>query len=177
MEKIMKSEYFGRVDFDWAGVSSEYTFKIPCFDKAVEIFLDSEYDDDGDEIETLPTKNELLEYEHTLKTFIENINEIVNCIKEKTFDYYKENYAGYYEKEFVVESFFKTDKEDGEIHQALNINTQEVHFEYIKNIIHIRVLKGSKIIISISYNLDREHGLEIVLEKNNVVNISGIGEN
>jgi hypothetical protein len=177
MEENMESKYFGEIDFDWAGVSSEYKFKIPHFDKEVEVFLGLEFGDDGEETETLPTEDELLEYEHTLKKFLENINEIIIDIKEKTFDYYKEIYAKYYEEEFIVESFFITDKKEGEKHEALNINTQDKHFEYMKDINLIRILGENRILITIRYKLDREHGLEILFQKNRIINISGIGEN
>jgi hypothetical protein len=173
----MESKYFGKIELDWAGASSGHTFTIPCFDKDVEVFLGSEFDDDGNEMETLPTEDELLEYEQTLKNFIENMNEIIKNIKEKTFEYYKNFYAKYYEKEFVVESFFETDVEIGKNHEPLNIDTKEKHFEYMKSINYIRVLKNKKIIIPIFYKLDGEHGLEIMLRENKVVNISGIGEN
>ena len=173
----MESKRFGKIELDWAGVSSEYTFAIPYFNKDVEVFIGSEFDDDGEEVETLPTEDELLEYEQTFKNFIESIDEIIDAIKEKAFEYYKNIYAKYYEKEFLVESFFETDVESGKTHEPLNINTKEKHFEYMKNINYIRVLKDKKIIIPIFYKLDGEHGLEIMLQENKVVNISGIEEN
>jgi hypothetical protein len=173
----MESKYFGKIGLDWAGVLAEHTFTIPCFDKTIEVFIGSEFDDDGEEVKTLPMENELLEYEKTLKNFMENINEIVNNIKEKSFEYYKNIYAKYYEKEFVVESFFETDMERGKTHEPLNIDTKEKHFEYMKNINYIRILKNNKIIIPIFYKLDGEHGLEIMLQENKVINIAGIGEN
>jgi hypothetical protein len=173
----MESKQFGKIRLEWAGVSSEYTFTIPFFDKNVEVFLGSEFDDDGEEVETLPTVNELLEYEQTFKNFIENIYETISNIKEKALEYYKNIYAKYYEKEFVVESFFETDMERGKTHGPLNIDTKEKHFEYMKNINYIRILKDKKIIIPIFYKLDGEHGLEIMLQENRVINIDGIGKN
>ena len=125
----MESNYFGTVEYDWAGFSSGHTFTISYFEKDVEIFLGSEFDDEGDEIETAPTKDELLEYEYTLKSFLENIDEIINHIKEKTFEYYKRIYAKYCEKEFIVESFFETNIKT---HKPLNIDTPDKHFEYMK---------------------------------------------
>jgi hypothetical protein len=173
----MESNYFGKIENDWAGFSSEYKFTIPYFDKNIEIFLGFEFDGDGNEIETLPTKDELLEYEYTLKSFLENIDEIINHIREETFDYYKRIYAKYYEKEFIVESFFETNIKEGEIHKPLNIETPNTHFEYMKNINYIRILNNNKIIIQIFYRLDGDHGLEILLQENKIINISGIGEN
>ena len=173
----MESGFFGEIDFDHAGVSAEYTFSIPYFDKEVEVFLGYEFNDDGEEIEELPTDNELLEYEQTFKNFIENIDDIIINIKEKAFEQYNKRYAKYYEKEFVVEGFFETDMEEGKVHKPLNIDTKEKHFEYMKNINYIRVLNDNKIIIPIFYKLDREHGLEIMLQENKVKKISGIGEN
>ena len=173
----MGTKYFGEIDFDWAGVSSEHTFSIPYFDKDVEVFLGSEYDDEGEEVETLPTETELLEYENTLNYFLENINKIIDNIKEKGFEKYKNIYAKYYEIEFVVEGFFETNVEKGKVHEPLNIDTKDKHFEYMKNINYIRILKDTKIIIPIRYKLDTEHGLEILLQENEVKNICGIGQN
>jgi hypothetical protein len=45
---------------------------------------------------------------------------------------YKNIYAKYYEKEFIVESFCNTLGKRG-----------EKHFEYIKNIYYIRILDGN----------------------------------
>ena len=116
----MQSDYFGIIEEDWAGFSSEYKFTIPHFEKEVEVFLGSEYSDDGEETEIPPTEDEIAEYEYTLKNFLENIDVIINDIKQKTFEYYNEIYAKYYEKEFVVEGFFETDVEKGTVHEPLN---------------------------------------------------------
>ncbi|MDR2027632.1 MAG: hypothetical protein LBQ01_08775 [Prevotellaceae bacterium] len=177
IENNKNIKYFGKITKGWCGFSSEFKIKIPCFDKEVEIFLGWEWDDDGEEIETPPTEDELNEYENTLKKFLENIDVVTDSIKEKAFDYYNRIYAKYYEKEFVVESFFETDVERGKTHEPLNMDTKEKHFEYMKNINYIRILRDKKIIIPIFYKLDREHGLEIMLQENTVVNIDGIGEN
>ncbi|MDR3355993.1 MAG: hypothetical protein LBO04_02270, partial [Spirochaetaceae bacterium] len=40
----------------------------------------------------------------------------------------KNFYAKYYEKEFVVESFFETDVEIGKNHEPLNIDTKEKQY-------------------------------------------------
>ena len=141
------------------------------------MFLGSEYNDDGEETEIPPTEDEIAEYEYTLKNFLENIDEIINDIKQKTFEYYNEIYAKYYEKEFIVEDFFETDVEKGTVHEPLNIDTKEKHFEYMKDIRYIRILNENKIIMPIFYKLDGEHKLEIMLQENKVKNISGMGEN
>jgi hypothetical protein len=169
MEELMESRNFGKIKLGWAGVLSKYKFTVPCFDKDVEVFIGSEFNDDGEDVETLLKEDELLEYEQTFRNFIGNIDEIINSIKEKVFEYYKSIYAKYYEKEFIVEGFFETDTEGGKIHEPLNIDTKEKHFEYMKNINYIRILKD-KIIMSIFYKLDMEHGLEIMLQENKVVN-------
>ena len=172
----MESDYFGKIEEDWAGFSSEYSFSIPYFNREVEVFLGSEYDDEGNETESLQIQ-QLSDYERTLKSFLENIDDIIILIKEKAFEHYKKFYAHYYEKEFTVEGFFETDKNEGDIHSPLIIDTQDAHFEYMKNIESMRVLDNNTIILPIYYKLDREHGLEILLRENKVVNVSGIGEN
>jgi len=141
----------------------------------VEVFLGAEYNEDGEEIEALPTENEVLDYENTFKNFLENIDEIIIEIKEKSFENYKEHYAEYYEKSFILDGLFETDKKEGEVHEPLNITTQDIHFEYMKNINYLRVLNEKIIIMPIHYKLDREHGLEIILKDNKVIGIDGMG--
>jgi len=44
--------FWGKVEQDWAGFSSEITFFHPFFkNSGIEIFLGEEFDEDGEEIE------------------------------------------------------------------------------------------------------------------------------
>ena len=172
----MQSDYFGIIEEDWVGISSEYKFSIPYFEKEVEVFLGSHIDSDGEERKTLPTDNKLIQYEETLKSFLENIDETINQIKEKAFENYKEFYAEHYEKEFILDGLFETDEEEGRTHKPLNICSKDIHFEYMKDINILRVLNDKKILLEIFYKLDSEHGLEILLQENKVISISGLGD-
>ncbi len=183
------NKYFGKVKKDFFGFSAEKTFKIPHFEvynntntenrlNSVKVFLGEQYDDEWNEVDIPPTQNELSEYEKTLKTFLNEIDKIIIDIQEKTFEYYKRNYSEYYENPFVV--LFENEKikkNDKGLHQPLNIENKEKHFEYMKEILQwIRVTKGNTIRIPFSYLLDEEHGLELKIVNNEVQAVGGIAE-
>jgi cell wall assembly regulator SMI1 len=160
----IKHKFWGNVQKDLAGISSDRFFKIPHFKANVEVFLGEEFDEDGNEIEKLPTKKQLDSFEKTFNIFLENINDIIFQIKEKTFVRYKKIYANYYEDS----------KQSGK--EPLNIDTKEKHFKYVKDVLNIRILKRNSIQIAIRYDLDTEHGLEIKFTNNKIVGIGGIAE-
>ena len=171
------SEYFGAVEKDWAGFSSEYLFTMPYFEKEVEVFLGEEFDEDGEEVPTPPTNQQLTEYEQTLKDFLSNIDVVIADIQQSAFEYYQKHYAKYYEKPFEVifENPMVKNIKSGELHFALNINSKEKHFDYMKDIVSlIRILDNKTIKIPIRYALDHEHGLEIKIVNNKVAEIAGI---
>ena len=173
------SDYFGKVEKDWAGFSSERKIKIPYFEKEVEVFLGEEFDEDYEEASIPPTDQQLAEYEQTLKSFLNNIDSVIVDIQESAFEYYKKIYAKYYEKPFEVlsENSLIQETKNGELHPPLNIDSKEKHFEYMKNILSlIRILDNKTIVIPISYALDEEHGLEIKITANKVVKIDGIAQ-
>ena len=171
------SNYFGKVEKDWAGFSAEKSFEIPYFDKSVKIFLGEEFDEDGEEVDMPPTQEQLNEYENTLKQFLAEIDKVIIDIQEKAFERYLRVYAEFYEKPFVVESFFKTNMKSGETHPPLNIDSKEKHFEYMKEIhLYIRVLDDNTLKIPIYYDLDSEHGLELKIINNKVTAVAGIGD-
>lgn len=162
---MKKHKYWGKIEEGWAGYSGEILFKSEYFDKKeITIFLGSEFDEDGEEIETIPSNNELNLFENTYSNFITELEKIIEKIKEKTFERYLKLYAHYYENE----------KESGE--KPLGISTKENHFEYIKDINYIRILENGNIKIPINYKIDTEHGIEIRLEKNKIIDIGGIAE-
>ncbi|PZU79595.1 MAG: hypothetical protein DI529_17440 [Chryseobacterium sp.] len=176
--------FFGQVKSDFQGFSAEKTFEIPHFKiyknaKSVKVYLGKQYDEEWKKIETLPTQKQLDEYEKTLKTFLTEIDSIINDIKEKSFEYYKERYAKYYEEPFEV--LFENNKiqntENGQLHSPLNIDNGEKHFDYMNEILEsIRILENNVMVIPLSYDLDEEHGLEIKIANNKVEKIDGIGE-
>jgi hypothetical protein len=177
------AKFFGNIkDSGWAGFCSETKFTIPYFNKEVEVFLGSEYDEDGEEIDTLPTEIDLIEYEKTFKSFLENIDFVIKNIQENAFEYYKEYYAKAYETEFPCGQYpldskiFEKNRKEGEMHEPLNINDKETHFKYMKNLNYIRIVKGNKIVLPIHYKLDVEHKLEILLKNNQVQKIDGMDE-
>ena len=173
------NDYFGKLENDWAGFSSEHTIKIPYFEKEVEIFLGEEFDEDGDEVLNPPTNRQLAEFEQTLKDFLNNIDIVIVNIQQSAFEYYQRIYAKYYEKPFEVlfENSMVKKTKSGEFHPPLNIDSKENHFEYMKDIVSlIRILDNKTIKIPIHYALDEEHGLEIKIANNNIMNIAGIAE-
>jgi hypothetical protein len=154
----MKSEYFGKIEKTIMGISAENKYKIPYFEKEVSIHFGLEYDNNGKEIETLPTEDEILVYEHTLKNFLENINEVINQIKEKAFKYFKEKKEPYgYGSDMPL------------------ISNASEHFKYMMDLLHIRILNDKKILLSLFYEIDEEHGMEILLKDNNVYKIDEAG--
>lgn len=176
---MTEHSYFGKVEEDWAGFSSEYKVKIPHFETEVEVFLGEEFDEDGEEIETPPTNQQLDDFEQTLKCFLDNIDSIIVDIQQSAFERYLRIYAKYYEKPFEV--LFENAKvqktENDELHPPLNIDTKEKHFEYMKGILEkIRVLENQTIKIPIDYAIDEEHGLELKMINNKVAAIGGIAE-
>ncbi|WDF64402.1 DUF6985 domain-containing protein [Flavobacterium sp. KACC 22763] len=161
----MNHKFWGEIQEDWAGISGNKLFKISYFkDDEIQVFLGEEFDEDGEEIEELPTNEELDGFEKTYSSFLENIDDIILQIKEEAFLRYKKIYAKYYEDS----------KQSGE--EPLNIDTKEKHFEYIKELLYVRILKGNEIKMPIRYDLDTEHGIEIKLKDNKIVAVGGIAE-
>ena len=161
----MTHKYWGKVEEDWAGFSSDITFSHPFFDKQnVEIFLGEEYDEDGEEIEEFPTENRLTEFAETYQNFIENIEINIKSIQDKAYERYLKLYAHFYENS----------EKSGE--PALNIDNVDKHNENIKEIMYLRVLDDKTIKLSIRYKLDTEHGLEFKFVGGKITNVGGIAE-
>lgn len=171
------SDYFGKIENIY-GFKSESIFKIPYFEKNVKIKLGSEYDEDYEKIETPPSKEQLTEFEETLKDFLKNIATIIIDIQESAFNYYEKNYSHYYEKPFeVLFPNSKVQKTNNKLHPPLKIDTKEKHFEFMKEIGEcIQVLENKTIIIPIHYALDEEHGIEIKIKDNEVMMVGGIAQ-
>ncbi|MBL6446387.1 hypothetical protein JMN32_08715 [Fulvivirga sp. 29W222] len=160
-----KHKYWGSIEEDWAGFSAEIVFYSKHFSsKPITIFLGSEYDDEGEEVETVPTHDELDNFEKTYTAFLADLDEVVDEIKEKTFERYLKLYAHYYENAH----------KSGE--EPLNIDSKDKHFENIQDVNYIRILRHGNIQIPIRYKLDTEHGIEIRLENNKIIDIGGIAE-
>ena len=161
----MTHKYWGKVEEDWAGFSSDITFSHPFFDKQnVEIFLGEEYDEDGEEIEEFPTENRLTEFAETYQNFTENIELNIKIIQDKAYERYLKLYAHFYENS----------EKSGE--PALNIDNVDKHNENIKEIMYLRVLDDKTIKLSIRYKLDTEHGLEFKFVVGKITNVRGIAE-
>ena len=160
-----KHTYWGKVEEDWAGFSAEILFNSTHFNSdEITIFLGSEFDDDGEEVEDAPNDIQLNNFESTYVKFLNSLDTIIEEIMTKTYERYLKLYAHYYESE----------EKSGE--KPLNIDTKEKHFRYIQNILYIRILDNGMIKIPIRYELDTEHGIEISLENNDIVAIGGIAE-
>lgn len=152
-------EFWGLVEDDWAGFSAELEFESTEFENPARIFLGDEYDEDGEE-SPLPSKEQLDDYAEMYKAFIQSFDSIFVEIKEKAFDRYKRLYAHFYES-------------DG---PPLFINDPEEHFGYMKNLVYLRISNQGIIRLPIRYVLDEEHGLEIKIQNNKVINIGGIAD-
>ncbi|MDQ0593610.1 hypothetical protein QFZ37_001979 [Chryseobacterium ginsenosidimutans] len=161
----MKHSYWGNIEADWAGFSSDLTFSNPFFDEQeIEIFLGVEYDEDGEEIEELPTENQLTEFAETYRDFLENIETNIKSIQDKAYERYLKVYAHFYENS----------EKSGE--KALNIDNVDKHNENIKEIMYLRVLNEKTIKLFIRYKLDREHGLEFKFVDGQIEDVGGVAE-
>jgi hypothetical protein len=161
----MKHPFWGKVESDWAGFSSDIYFSQSFFDKQeIDVFLGEEYDEEGEEIDDPPTKTQLTEFAETYKSFISNIENCLSDLQLKAFERYKKIYAKHYENT----------KESG--NPPLNIDSVEKHNEYIKEIMYLRILDEKTIKVSIRYTLDTEHGLEFKFVDGKIQNIGGIAE-
>lgn len=112
----------------------------------------------------MPSPAKLTAYQKTYLSFLDNIDTVMDEVKEKAFQRYQKLLAHYYENE--AKSGIK----------PLGITDKEAHFPYMKNLNYIRILDNDTIKIRIHYDLDEEHGLEIRLENNAVAAIGGIAE-
>lgn len=153
------NQYWGEVIEDWAGYSSEYKFKIPYFEKESIIFLDDEFDEDGEE-KYAPSNEQLDNYAQTFDSFLKNIDKTIVDIKEKSYERYKRIHSKYYESK----------------NPPLILKDAETHFKYMRDVLYIRVSDDDVVRILIHYDLDAEHGLEIKIQDNKVVAIGGIAE-
>jgi len=167
-------KFFGTIEDYY----SEFKFKIPYFDREVEVLLGEEFDEDGEENTSPPTDLQLAEYEQIFKSFLHNIDEIIIEIQQSAFEYYKRVYAKYYEQDFedIFDLYKGTASENDKTHPPLCLDTKEKHFEYMKRIIFINVLDNQTLKIAIRYLLDTEHGMEIKLVNNKVIKIASIDE-
>lgn len=161
----VQHEFWGNVEESWEGIVTDKQFKISYFqEKDFSILLGEELDEDGEEIAVLPAKKQLDNFQKTFRSFLENIDTVIVAIKEKAFERYQKLYSAYYEDS----------NKSGQ--EPLNIATEDKHFEYMKNILNVRILKRNTLIISISYDLDTEHGLEFKIKNNKIVVVGGIAE-
>lgn len=162
---MKKHPFWGTVEEDWAGFSSDISFSHSFFDEqGIEIFLGDEYDEDGEEIELPPSDEELDHYSETYKKFIDNFDEHLINLQKKAFERYTKLYAHYYENS----------EKSGQ--PPLNIDTVEKHNKYITDLMQLRISEGKNIRLTIRYELDTEHGLEFKFVDNQIQEVGGIGE-
>lgn len=161
---MIEHEYFGLVEENWLGYSSALTFKHPFFIEEVEILVGDEFDEDGEEIDTPPSREQLDELVQTHRDFVKNIEVYLKAIQERAYEYYQKFYAHYYEDEV----------KSGEA--PLQIDSVEKHNAYIKELMAIRFLPGGGIIVPIHYNLDVEHGLEFRFTNGVITDVGGIAQ-
>ena len=176
---MIKHKYFGKVIQDeWNEFYSTMEISIPHFNGKTKIKL-VEYDEDFEPIEEPLTEQILDEYAETLKRFLANIEVIIKDIQKSAFENYLKIYAKYYEKPFEVlwENQKIGKRQNQELHEPLQIDTKEKHFEYMNSVLEEVVISNNKtIVIPFRYDIDEEHGLEIKIRNNKVIKVDGIGE-
>jgi hypothetical protein len=156
-------EFWGKVEEDWAGLSSEHKFKIPYFEEEAQVFLGEELFEEGEEYKA--SEDQLDEYEKTFRMWLDSIDAHIATIKEQAFGRYKKIYAHYHEDSS------KSGK------NPLGIDSADKHFEYMKKIKFIRITGNNTLKIAIKYEeIDKEHGLEIKFKNNQFEEIGGIAE-
>ena len=174
----MNHKYLGKIiKNEWNEFLTEKV-NIPHFKAKIVVNL-MEYDEDFEPIEEEPSKQVLDEYAETLKTFLADIDNVILDIQQSAFNYYLEVYAKYYEKPFKVIFDNQKIKKDANnvLHQPLEIDTKEKHFEYMNSIVEKIIISNNQtIVIPFSYDIDEEHGLEIKIRNNKVMKVDGIGE-
>lgn len=154
--------YWGEIQENWAGFSSDITFSHSFFeDQNIDVFLGEEFDEDGEEIDIPPTDSDLDEYAITYRTFIENIEIAMERLQKASFQHYLKFYSHHYEN---------TDED------PLQIDHIEKHNPYIKDVLEIRILRGQVIKIAFTYPPDREHGMEVKFVGLQPVDTGGIAE-
>ena len=172
-------KYFGKIIQDeWNEFYSTMEVNLPNFSNSAKVKL-VEYDEDFEPIEEPLTEQLLDEYAETLKSFLENIDVIIKGIQKSAFENYLKIYAKYYEKPFEVlwENQKIKKRQNQELHEPLQIDTKEKHFEYMNSVLENIIISNNKtIVIPFSYDIDEEHGLEIKIRNNEVIKVDGIGE-
>lgn len=163
---MQKHNYWGKISKDkWEDFLSEVKFISKYFpNKEIIVFLGKRYNKYLDKTNIPPNSEELDNFENTYTSFLHNLDKVMEEIKEKTFEDYQEYYADFYENE----------EQSGK--KSLHIKNKEQHFQYMQDVLCLRILPKNNIIISIRYDLDTEHGIEIRLENNKVIRIGGISD-
>lgn len=176
---MTEQEYLGDIiKNEWNEFYLIETINIPHFGDDIKVNL-VEYDEDFEPTEEMPSKQTVDEYTKTLKLFLADIDNIMLDIKQSTFTYYLEIYTKYYEKPFEV--IFDNEKvkknANNELHQPLQIDTKEKHFNYIDSILEKIIISNNKtIVIPFIYYLDEEHGIEVKIRNNKVIRVGGLAD-
>ena len=140
-------DYFGKITKeDILGFFAEIRFHIPYFnEEPVFVYLGDNIGENGEEVDTPPTKAQLDEYATTLDDFLCEIGtgSLIVVIQRWAYNRYLEIYADYYEKQV---------KKKEKSRLPLKIKSKEEHFEYMKEINDIRVMDNKMIEISINYD-------------------------
>lgn len=176
---VQEHKAFGQIICsDWNEFYASKLIKFSYFDEAVRVRL-VEYDEDFEPLDNMPSLDTLDEYAQTLESFVEHIDTIISSVQTVAFERYNNIYAKYYENPFKV--IFDNEKiqkaGDGSLHEPLNINSKEQHFEYMNSGLgEILISNNQTIVMPFRYLLDQEHGLECKIKRNQVVAVGGIAE-
>ncbi len=93
----MTHKFWGTVTEGWAGFSSEVKLSTPHFSNGeIAVFLGEELDEDGEYIEVSPSLSDLDQLQLTYEQFCSSIADIMNEMREKSFQRYLAIYAKSY---------------------------------------------------------------------------------
>ncbi|MGB1294278.1 MAG: hypothetical protein ACPG6V_02275 [Flavobacteriales bacterium] len=152
LSQFKNHDFWGRVDLDWCGYTGEKWFESPVGSKNSKLIIFGE-DEEVDFM--LLDDEELNDFKTCFGSFLIEQNQVFEQIKSQTFERFKSIYEEHIETEI-------TDADD--------------HASYLGEMLYFRILSKTQIIISYNYEIDTEHGLEILIENNQVKQIAGIGE-
>ncbi|UOQ64353.1 DUF6985 domain-containing protein [Hymenobacter volaticus] len=159
---MLTHSFWGTVEESWAGLCAEHPVSVPGFQKQVEVFLGDELFEEDEEYDLTPTQ--LDEYAATFQDFVSDAPRVLTQLKQRAFEQYQELYAAHYDDPAQSGA------------PPLYLTTADQHFAYMQNIGYLRISDGNALRLIIHYDLDTEHGLEVLFVNNELAAMGGIAE-
>ncbi|MBW2733303.1 MAG: WGR domain-containing protein [Deltaproteobacteria bacterium] len=151
------ARFWGGPRRDHLGFTSVKTFHVPAFGKTMAIGFGPE--DDGEMELVEPTLAELGDFSASFEEFLYGHEEHYLTVCAKAFERYERIYArGYRDKSSLVTPM-----------------NAETHARYL-SLSRIHMQKATTIRLVFDYELDEEHGLEVVFKDNEFWGIGGISD-